>query len=63
MNANSESEYFNQLLQKAANYNIYWDKSDYDVVGLEQEIDYYERSAYEAEQSLKRSYYHNLGII
>lgn len=63
MNANSEREYFNQLLQKAENYNIFWDESEYDIIGLEQEIDYYKRSIYEADQILRRDYYENLGVI
>lgn len=50
------------LLSQAEELGIAWDESEYDVVGLQQEIEYSERSEYEARGDLYNSYYANVGV-
>ena len=51
-----------QLLSKSNSLGISWDISEYDVVALEQEIEYSERSECDASNSLYSSFYSNLGV-
>lgn len=50
------------LLSQAEELGVAWDESEYDVVGLQQEIEYSERSEYEARGDLYNSYYANVGV-
>ena len=50
------------LLSQAEELGIDWDESEYDVVGLQQEIEYSERSEYEDRSDLYGSYYANVGV-
>ena len=50
------------LLSQAEELGIDWDESDYDVVGLEQEIETSERAEYEARGDMYSSYYANVGV-
>lgn len=50
------------LLSQAEELGVAWDVSEYDVVGLQQEIEYSERSEYEARGDLYNSYYANVGV-
>ena len=50
-----------QLLSKANRLGISWDISEYDVVALEQEIEYSERSEWNTSNYLYGSFYSNLG--
>lgn len=40
------------LLERANNLGIAWDESNYDVIGLEQEIESYEASCFQEQQAL-----------
>ena len=50
-----------KLLSKSNRLGISWDISEYDVVALEQEIEYGERSEWNTSNSLYGSFYSNLG--
>jgi len=50
-----------KLLSKSNRLGISWDISEYDVVALEQEIEYSERSEWNTSNSLYGSFYSNLG--
>ncbi len=50
------------LLSQAEELGIDWDESDYDVVGLEQEIEISESAEYEARGDMYSSYYANVGV-
>lgn len=53
----NDVENYEELLAKADEYNIAWDLSEYDPVGLEQEIEYCIRSGMEEARDLHRYYY------
>lgn len=55
-------EEWENLLSQAEELGIDWDESDYDVVGLEQEIEISERAEYEARGDMYSSYYANVGV-
>jgi hypothetical protein len=40
------------ILEKANDLGIAWDESNYDVIGLEQEIEYFEASCFQEQQAL-----------
>ena len=44
------------LLEKANDLGLAWEESDYDVIGLEQEIESYEASCFQEQQSLYRDF-------
>ena len=41
-----------ELLEKANDLGLAWDENDYDVIGLEQEIESYEASCFQEQQAL-----------
>lgn len=41
-----------ELLERANDLGIAWDENDYDVIGLEQEIECYEESCFQEQQAL-----------
>jgi len=53
---------YEYLLERAKDYCIDWDASEYDVLALEQEIEEAEHNAYAANQSLRSYYSQSRGV-
>ena len=53
---------YEYLLERAKDYYIDWDASEYDVLALEQEIEEAEHNAYAANQSLRSYYSQSRGV-